>query len=86
MVEFRRVNLTQPFLGLGTMDLIFCRNVLIYFDLATRRRICDQFYTMLSDGGWLMLGSAENLYGIHDRFQSQRLGESLLYRKPLRAS
>lgn len=86
MVEFRRVNLTQPFLGLGTMDLIFCRNVLIYFDLATRRRICDQFYTMLSDGGWLMLGSAENLYGIHDRFQSQRLGESLLYRKPPGAS
>ncbi len=81
MVEFRRVNLTQPFLGLGTFDLILCRNVLIYFDEATRRRICDQFYTMLADGGWLVLGSAENLYGINDQFQSQRLGESLLYRK-----
>ena len=40
---------------------------------------------MLSDGGWLLLGSAENLYGISDQFQSQRLGESLLYRKPPRA-
>jgi chemotaxis protein methyltransferase CheR len=84
MVEFRRVNLTQPFLGLGTFDAILCRNVLIYFDEATRRRICDQFYTMLADGGWLVLGSAENLYGISDRFQSQQLGESLLYRKPPR--
>lgn len=86
LVEFRRVNLTQPLLGLGTFDVILCRNVLIYFDETTRRRICDQFYAMLADGGWLLLGSAENLYGINDQFRSQRLGESLLYRKPPRAT
>ena len=82
LVEFRRVNLVQPFLGLGTFDVIFCRNVLIYFDEATRRRICDQFHAVLTDGGWLILGSAENLYGIDERFQSQTVGDTLLYRKP----
>jgi chemotaxis protein methyltransferase CheR len=81
LVEFRRVNLVQSFLGLGTFDVILCRNVLIYFDEETRRRICDQFHAMLADGGWLILGSAENLYGISERFQSERFDHTLLYRK-----
>lgn len=81
LVEFRRVNLAQSFLSLGTFQVILCRNVLIYFDEPTRRRICDQFYAMLADNGCLILGTAENLYGINERFQSQRLGDTLLYRK-----
>jgi chemotaxis protein methyltransferase CheR len=81
LVEFRRANLVQPFAGLGTFDAIFCRNVLIYFDDDTRRRVCAQLYAALTDGGWLLLGSAENLYGIADGFESVRLGDSLLYRK-----
>lgn len=81
LVEFRRVNLVQPFSGLGVFDVILCRNVLIYFDESTRRRICDQFFTMLTEGGWLLLGSAENLYGITDRFTSVRFGDTLVYRK-----
>jgi chemotaxis protein methyltransferase CheR len=85
LVEFRRVNLIQSFTGLGLFDVILCRNVLIYFDDATRRKICDQFFAMLTDGGWLLLGSAENLYGIHDRFTSIRFGDTLVYRKPPRA-
>jgi chemotaxis protein methyltransferase CheR len=63
------------------VDAIFCRNVLIYFDDDTRRRVCAQLYAALTDGGWLLLGSAENLYGITDGFESVRLGDSLLYRK-----
>ncbi len=82
LVEFRRLNLIQPFSGLGTFEVILCRNVLIYFDDATRRKICDQFFAMLTDGGWLLLGSAENLYGISDRFVSVRFGDTLVYRKP----
>jgi chemotaxis protein methyltransferase CheR len=82
MLEFRRLNLTQPFTGLGKFDAIFCRNVLIYFDEPTRRRICEQFIQMLPDGGWLVLGSAENLYGLNTRFESVRFGDTLLFRKP----
>jgi chemotaxis protein methyltransferase CheR len=81
LVEFRRANLVQPFAGLGTFDAIFCRNVLIYFDDETRRRVCSQLHAALADGGWLVLGSAENLYGISEGFESVRLGETLLYRR-----
>ena len=72
----------EAFSGLGTFEVILCRNVLIYFDDARRRMICDQFFAMLTDGGWLLLGSAENLYGISDRFVSVRFGDTLVYRKP----
>jgi chemotaxis protein methyltransferase CheR len=81
-VEFQRINLLQPISHLGTFHLILCRNVLIYFDLAARQRICSQFHEMLAGGGWLMLGSAESLLGIDHRFQSQRHGDTLLFRKP----
>jgi chemotaxis protein methyltransferase CheR len=81
LVDFRRANLVEPFAALGTFDAIFCRNVLIYFDDDTRRRVCAQLHAALADGGWLLLGSAENLYGISKGFESVRHGETLLYRK-----
>jgi chemotaxis protein methyltransferase CheR len=85
LVEFRRLNLLHPLTGLGTFDAILCRNVLIYFDEASRRRICEQFYSMLNPQGFLMLGTAENLYGINDRFVSIRYGNTLVFRKPANA-
>lgn len=81
LVEFRRVNLVESVLGLGTFDAIFCRNLLIYFDEATRRRLCAEFAAMLPVGGWLVLGAAENLYGVSERFESVRFGETLLFRR-----
>jgi chemotaxis protein methyltransferase CheR len=81
LVVFRRVNLIQPLSGLGVFDLICCRNVLIYFDEETRRRICRQFADMLSANGFLLLGSSENLYGVTDRFESLNFGSTLVYRK-----
>jgi chemotaxis protein methyltransferase CheR len=81
LVEFRRFNILNPLVGLGRFDAIFCRNVLIYFDEGTRRRVCQQCYDALGDDGWLVLGAAENLYGIDDRFESVCLNESLVYRK-----
>ena len=80
-VEFRRVNLAESFTSLGEFELICCRNVLIYFDESTRQRICRQFHSMLTEGGRLILGSAENLYGISSDFVSMPLGEALIYRK-----
>ncbi len=81
LVEFRRVNLVKPLAGLGTFDVVFCRNVLIYFDEATRRRVSEQLADLLDEGGWLMLGAAENLYGISDRFEPLSVGATLVYRK-----
>jgi chemotaxis protein methyltransferase CheR len=82
LVEFRLANLMQPFAALGTFDAIFCRNVLIYFDDDTRRRVCAGLRAALAGGGWLLLGSAENLFGIADGLEPVRLGDALFYRRP----
>ena len=81
MVAFRRANLMENFTGLGRLDLIFCRNVLIYFDESARRRVCERFADMLTPDGLLVLGTVENLYGVSTRFVSERLGPTLVYRK-----
>src|SRR5262249_51401863 len=81
LVEFRRANLVQPFDAPGPFDAIFCRNVLIYFDDDTRRRVSARLRAALADGGWLLLGSAENLLGIADGLESVRLGDTLFYRR-----
>ncbi|MFC1743019.1 CheR family methyltransferase [Candidatus Riflebacteria bacterium] len=81
MVQFRNLNLCQPFQYLGNYEVIFCRNVLIYFDLPTKKKIIDQFYNMLPAGGWLILGSSESMYGINDKFKTVRNGPTIFYRK-----
>jgi chemotaxis protein methyltransferase CheR len=81
IVEFRKVNLMDNFTGLGMVDVIFCRNVLIYFDEAARRRTCERFADMLPPGGVLVLGTVENLYGVSSRFASERIGPTLVYRR-----
>jgi chemotaxis protein methyltransferase CheR len=82
LVEFRRVNLTRPLTGLGLFDGILCRNLLIYFDDETRRKVCDRLSGVLRPGGWLLLGSAENLLGVSTDLTAEYHGETLLYRKP----
>lgn len=82
MVEFRQLNLAKPFTMLGGFDGILCRNVLIYFDIETKKRLLDQFYEILSGGGFLILGSSENLYGIPNGFEPLSYKGTLLYIKP----
>jgi len=81
LIDFQQLNLCKPLGGIGPFDLICCRNVLIYFDLSTRQRICQQFHALLRKDGWLLLGSAENLYGVAANFESVRVGEAMFYRK-----
>lgn len=81
LVEFRRLNLMEPFTMLGGFDVIFCRNVLIYFDDNAKRRIFDQFHSMLPDDGFLLLGASESTYGITDQFKSVRTKETIIYKK-----
>lgn len=82
-IEFRRLNLMDCLPGLGPFEMILCRNVLIYFDAATRSRLCAHFQSLLVPGGRLILGAAESLYGVSDAFESERLGSTLIFRKPL---
>ena len=63
MVRFEHFNLLDPMQGLGKFDVIFCRNVLIYFDEATKKQILDRAIRQLSPDGCLMLGGAETAFG-----------------------
>jgi chemotaxis protein methyltransferase CheR len=81
MVEFRQVNLVKSFAMLGGHDVILCRNVLIYFNNDVKVRMLDQFYDILPDGGFLSLGAPENLYGVTDKFEPVKYGETLIYKK-----
>jgi len=81
MVEFRCLNLTEPFTLLGGFDLIFCRNVMIYFDNETKSRIFSQFHQMLSDNGLLILGTAEHIYQLTDKFKTIHEGQTIIYEK-----
>ena len=70
-VSFTRLNLSDDahMTFMKSMDLIFCRNVLIYFDLASKRRVIEHFYKNLLPHGYLFLGQTESLYGVNDQFR-----------------
>ena len=61
MIEFRRLNLMEPFTFLPAFDVIFCRNVMIYFDQATQEQLVDKLVERLVPGGYLFVGHSESL-------------------------
>ena len=67
---------------LGKMDVIFCRNVIIYFDQAAKKKIIESFYRMLHDGGYLLLGHSESLMNISTAFALKHLKNDMVYQKP----
>lgn len=83
-VNFSYLNLLDPFKSrfLGRMDVIFCRNVLIYFDNSSRRRVIENFHDRLVDGGYLLLGHAESLINISTAFTLRHLKNDMVYQKP----
>jgi len=70
MVQFRTHNLLRGSAGLGTFDVIFCRNVLIYFDVENKRRILEGIGSALAPDGALILGSAETVLGVTRAFEN----------------
>lgn len=68
MVQFKQFNLLDSMAGLGQMDVIFCRNVLIYFDEADKADIFSRLAKQLKDDGFLFLGGSETVLGITDEF------------------
>jgi chemotaxis protein methyltransferase CheR len=69
MVQHRQLNLLQDFSHLGTFDIIFCRNVLIYFDQDTKVGIFERLSKLVEGDGFLVLGAAESVVGISDAFK-----------------
>lgn len=69
MVKFRQLNLLDSYLTMGKFDVILCRNVLIYFEDATKREILRKLTAQLNPGGFLFLGSAETIIGLSDELK-----------------
>jgi chemotaxis protein methyltransferase CheR len=66
----------------GMFDVIFCRNVLIYFDEASRRRAAEHLFAALRPGGFICLGHTESMSRIDDRFAVRRFSEAIVYQRP----
>ena len=86
-VSFGHMNLFDPYrLGfLKEFDVIFCRNVIIYFDHESRKKLVDSFHGKLAHGGYLLLGHAESLLNISTAFNLVHLKNDMVYQKPPRA-
>jgi chemotaxis protein methyltransferase CheR len=85
MCHFGQLNLLDAGRAsmVGRVDVVFCRNVLIYFDLRSRRRVIDTLLERLLPGGYLLLGHSESLLNLSTAFELVHLREDLVYRKPL---
>jgi chemotaxis protein methyltransferase CheR len=83
LVSFRRGNLleVETYQDLGPLDVIFCRNVLIYFTDPSIRKVISNFHDVLAPGGFLLLGHAESLSRITDVFQPIRFPGTMIYQK-----
>jgi chemotaxis protein methyltransferase CheR len=83
--HFGHLNLmdTERVRVVGRVDAVFCRNVLIYFDQRSRKKVIDTFYERLIPGGFLFLGHSESLLNVSTAFELVHLSEDLVYRKPL---
>lgn len=70
MITFNRLNLLHKWPMKGQFDVIFCRNVVIYFDKSTQKVLFDRYANVLKDPGYLMIGHSENLHRVTDRFKA----------------
>jgi len=69
MVQYKYWNLLDDLKGLGGFDIVFCRNVLIYFDAETKGRVLESIAKLMPEDGMLFLGGAETVLGVTDRFK-----------------
>ena len=80
MARFERSNLAVPPVGVPPCDIVFLRNVLIYFDVDTKRTVLGHVRRVLRPGGYLLLGGAESTLNLDDAFQRMELGRAVVFR------
>ncbi len=82
-ITFSRLNLSDDsrMIFMKSLDIVFCCNVLIYFDLTSKRRVIQHFYNNLLPHGYLFLGHSESLYGVTDDFHLVHLPGATAYVK-----
>ena len=80
LVNFRPQNLMDSYALMGKFDIIFCRNVLIYFSPEMKSKVLNQMANSLNPGGYLLLGASESLTGLTDRFEMVRCNPGIIYK------
>ncbi len=80
LLSIRELNLIQPWPSLPALDVVFMRNVLIYFNIATKRQILTKLKRVLRPGGFLFLGGAETTLGVDDSFERVPFANASCYR------
>lgn len=80
-VNFRHLNLLDSYHLLGKFDIIFCRNVLIYFSSDVKSQIINKFADQLNPKGYLVLGASESMSGLSDKFEMVRCNPGIIYQK-----
>ena len=79
-VEFRALNLLDSYASLGKFDIVFCRNVLIYFSAEVKKDILLRIHGALKPGGYLFLGASEALNGLPDHYQMVQCSPGIIYK------
>jgi chemotaxis protein methyltransferase CheR len=80
LVTFKHLNLLESYAGMGKFDIIFCRNVLIYFSPQVKSKIINQMADCLNPRGYLFMGASEAMTGLCDRFEMIRCNPGIAYR------
>ncbi|MEJ2044891.1 MAG: protein-glutamate O-methyltransferase CheR [Reinekea sp.] len=81
LIEFRHLNLQDSYAMLGKFDIVFCRNVLIYFTADFKRDILSRIHGTLNPGGYLMVGASEAVNGLADLYEMVHCRPGIIYRK-----
>jgi chemotaxis protein methyltransferase CheR len=80
-VQYRMLNLLNPYSTLGRFDIVFCRNVLIYFSGDVKKDILTRIHGTLKPGGYLFLGASEALSGLPEHYEMVQCSPGIIYRK-----
>jgi chemotaxis protein methyltransferase CheR len=81
MINFRKVNLMETWPAMPEMDVVFMRNVLIYFDVATKKRIFDRLARVIRPGGYLFVGTVESTHNLTEQFTPMQVGKAICYQR-----
>jgi chemotaxis protein methyltransferase CheR len=82
MVDFTTFDLRQSMSSRGPFDVVFCRNVLIYFNVEAKRKILEELHGTLFRGGYLLLGGSETTLNLTNSFERRIVGQTVLYQSP----
>jgi chemotaxis protein methyltransferase CheR len=81
LMNFKKINLLEDWGDIGKFDVIFIRNVLIYQNVENKKKVIEGIYARLNPRGFLILGAAESLFGVSERFKQVAVDKAIIYQR-----